>query len=147
MKKLFIIPVLILTSSLFADVSIGVRVQVPIGNNASVNLGFKADNHRYDKRYKNFDYKRNGYYDEYGYYFGYFDNIGYFYNNIFFIYNNKYTYKDRLNHKRNFSPKHVHYRPYTYHRVNNWNKTRKYRKPNQIIYGKYYDRNPKRRNK
>lgn len=147
MKKLIIIPLLMLSSSLFADTSIGVRIQVPIGNNASVNLGFRADDHRYDRRYENFDYNRNGYYDDYGYYFGYFNNIGYFYNNIFFAYNNQYTYKDRLNHRRNFSPNHVHYRPYKYHSENNWNKSRNYRKENQIIYGKYYDRNPKRRNK
>jgi hypothetical protein len=147
MKKLIIIPLLILASSLFADTSIGVRIQVPIGNNVRVDIGFRADDHRYNKRYKRFDYRRHGYYDDFGYYFGYFDNIGYFYNNIFFIYNNKYTYNDRLNRKINFSPKHVHYRPYKYHRVNNWNKTRNYRKQNQIIYGKYYDKKYKRRHK
>jgi len=147
MKKLIIIPLLILTSSLFADASIGLRIQVPIGNNINIGVGFRADDHRYDKRYKNFDYRRNGYYDNYGYYFGYFDNIGYFYNNIFFTYNNLYTYKNRLNHKRNFSPKHVHYRPYKYHLVNNWNKSRNYRKHNQTIYGKYYDRKQNRRHK
>ncbi|MBU3013504.1 hypothetical protein KO488_01950 [Poseidonibacter lekithochrous] len=147
MKKLIIISLLIFSSTLFADTNIGVRIQAPIGNSVNVNLDFKSDNHRYDKRYKNFDYQRNGYYDDYGYFFGYFDSRGYFYNNIFFTYNSKYRYKDRINHKRNFSPKHVHYRPYKYHKVNNWNKARNYRKENQTIYGKYYDRNHHRRNK
>ena len=142
MKKLIVIPLLMLSTSLFADANIGVRIQAPIGNNVQLDLNFKSDDHRYDKNYKNFDYKRNGYYDDYGYYFGYFDKTGYFYNNIFFVYDSKYTYKDRLHHTKYFSPKHVHYRPYKYHTVNNWNKSKNYRKPNQIIYGKYYDKQP-----
>ena len=147
MKKLIIVPLLMFGSLLLADASIGVRIQVPIGNNASVDLGCRSDHHRYDKRYRNFDYKRNGYFDDYGYYYGYFDKTGYFYNNIFFTYNNRYTYRDRLKRKRNFHPNHVHYRPYRYHSVNNWNKSKKYRKPNQTIYGKYYDRKHNRRHK
>lgn len=145
MKKLIMISLIVLGSSLFADANIGVRVHAPIGNNNSVHIAFKSDDHRYDKRYKNFNYKRNGYYDNFGYYFGYFDKRGYFYNNIFFAYNNQYRYIDRLKHRRNFSPRHAHYRPYKYHRVNNWNKSKHYRGKNRPIYGKYYDKKEKRR--
>ena len=119
MKKLLILSLIMLGSSLFAA-NIGVRIQAPIGNNSSVNIGFKSDDHRYDNRYKNFNYKRNGYYDNFGYYFGYFDKKGYFYNNIFFTYDSLYTYRDRVKHRGNFSPKHAHYRTYEYHKVNNY---------------------------
>lgn len=128
------------SSALFADASIGVRVQAPIGNSGVIDIGFKSDDHRYDNRYRNFDYRRNGYYDDFGYFFGYFDRVGYFYNNIFFTYDSRYTYRDRLYHKGFFSPKHVHYRPYKIHKVNNWNENRSYRNAGQPIYGKYYDK-------
>lgn len=144
MKKLIMISLIMIGSSLFANANIGVRIQAPVGNNGIINIGFKSDNHRYDNRYKKFNYKRNGYFDDYGYYFGYFDKKGYFYNNIFFTYDNRYTYRDRLRHKRYFSPRHAHYRPYKYHRVNNWNKSRHYRNQNQAIYGKYYDKKRKK---
>lgn len=145
MKKLIIISLLALSSSLFADASIGVQIQTPIGNNGVIDIRFKSDDHRYENRYKNFNYKRHGYYDDYGYFYGYFDRLGYFYNNIFFTYNNRYTYRDRLKHKGYFSPKHPHYRPYKYHKNNNWNKSKNYRKPNQAIYGPYYERKQNKR--
>ena len=48
---------------------------------------FKPDHHRYDKRYQDFDYDNNAYFNDDGYYYGYYDNSGYFYNNIFLIVN------------------------------------------------------------
>lgn len=140
MKKLILITTILLsTIQLSADTTLGVRVSAPIGNGV-VNIGFRTDNHRYDKRYKKFNYDRYGYTDDYGYYFGYFDRTGYFYNNIFFLYNNRYTYRDRLHRKGYFRPSHVHYRPYKYHKKNNWNKKHKFRKHNHPIYGHYYEK-------
>jgi hypothetical protein len=100
---------------------------------------FKSDDHRYDKRFKNFDYAHNGYYSDDGYYYGYYDTTGYFYNNIFFTYNSNYTYNDRLHRRGYFRPKHHHHRRYRYHRVNNWNRIHHYREVNQMIYGDYFD--------
>jgi hypothetical protein len=141
MKKLILISLLTLGSSLFADSNIGVRIQTPIGNNTTLDIGFRSDDHRYDNRYRNFDYRRNGYYDDFGYYFGYFDRYGYFYNNIYFTYDNRYTYYDRLNHRGYFKPNAGHYRTYRYHKKNDWNRKHQFREINKPIYGAYYDRN------
>ena len=100
---------------------------------------FKRDHHRYDKRYRNFDYDRNSYYDEEGYFYGYYDNTGYFFNNIFFEYNAQYSYYDRLYIRGYFQPHHHHRRVYRYHNVNNWNRVHCYREPNVIVEGYYYD--------
>jgi hypothetical protein len=142
MKKLILISLLTLGSSLFAA-DIGIRVQTPIGNNSVLDIGFRSDDHRYDNRYKNFDYNRNGYRDDFGYFYGYFDRVGYFYNNIFFTYDSRYTYSDRLHHRGYFKHNHPHYREYRYHKNNDWNKTRNYREVNKPIYGAYYDKNYK----
>ena len=139
MKKLILISLLTLGSSLFAA-DIGVRVQTPIGNNSVLDIGFRSDDHRYDNRYKNFDYNRNGYRDDFGYFYGYFDRVGYFYNNIFFTYDSRYTYYDRLHHRGYFKHNHPHYREYRYHKNNDWNRTRNYREVNKPIYGAYYDK-------
>ena len=139
MKKLILISLLTLGSSLFAA-DIGVRVQTPIGNNSVLDIGFISDDHRYDNRYKNFDYNRNGYRDDFGYFYGYFDKVGYFYNNIFFTYDSRYTYYDRLHHRGYFKHNHPHYREYRYHKNNDWNRTRNYREVNKPIYGAYYDK-------
>lgn len=140
MKKLILISLLALGSSLFAA-DIGVRIQTPIGNNATLDIGFRSDDHRYDNRYKNFDYRRYGYYDDFGYYFGYFDRYGYFYNNIYFTYDNRYTYYDRLHHRGYFRPNMGHYRTYRYHDHNDWNRKHQFREVNKPIYGAYYDKN------
>lgn len=140
-KKLLLIGLISISSSLFADTSIGVRIQAPVGNGV-VDVGFRNDDHRYDNRYRNFDYNRYGYFDDFGYYFGYFDRTGYFFNNIFFLYDNHYTYYDRLHRRGYFKPTHVHFRKYKYDtRGNNWNKERQYRQNNQKVYGHYYDKN------
>lgn len=138
-KKIVLISILTLGTSLFAQSDIGVRIQAPIGN-GNIDIGFRSDDQRYDKRYKHFNYKRDGYYDNYGYYFGYFDRTGYFFNNIFFLYNHRYTYHDRLHRIGFFNPHHAHFRKYKHHRKNDWNKKHKYRKNKEPIYGHYYDR-------
>ena len=140
MKKLILISLLTVGSSLFAAADIGIKIQTPIGNNAVLDIGFKSDDHRYDNRYKNFDYNRNGYRDNFGYFYGYFDKVGYFYNNIFFTYDSRYTYSDRLHHRGYFKPSAVHYRTYKYHNNNDWNKVHNYREVNKPIYGAYYDK-------
>ena len=73
---------------------------------------FKKDHHRYDNRYRNFDYNRLGYSSDNGLYYGYFDDMGYFYNNIYFIYNDEYTYEDRYHRRGHFSPHVEHMRVY-----------------------------------
>ena len=140
MKKLILISLLTLGSSLFAA-DIGIRITTPIGNNTNLDIGFRSDDHRYDNRYKNFDYHRNGYYDDFGYFYGYFDRYGYFYNNIYFVYDNRYTYYDRLHHRGYFKPNRGHYRTYRYHDHNDWNRKHQFREVNKPIYGAYYDRN------
>ena len=140
MKKLILISLLTLGSSLFAA-DIGIRISTPIGNNTNLDIGFRSDDHRYDNRYKNFDYHRNGYYDDFGYFYGYFDRYGYFYNNIYFVYDNRYTYYDRLHHRGYFKPNRGHYRTYRYHDHNDWNRKHQFREVNKPIYGAYYDRN------
>ena len=139
MKKLILIVFLTFSTTLLANSNLGVRIQTNIGN-TSVGVNFRSDDHRYDKRYKNFNYKRYGYYDNYGYYFGYFDKRGYFFNNIFFLYNSKYTYYDRLHRRGYFRPSHAHYRKYEYTRGNNWNKNHRYRNKGEVIYGHYYEK-------
>ncbi len=141
MKRLILVALLCLSTSVFAEVNFGVKVQAPIGDSV-VDIGFRSDDHRYDRRYKDFNYKRYGYYDDYGYYFGYFDRTGYFFNNIFFVYNSKYTYYDRLHRKGYFRPNHIHFRKYVYTKGNNWNKEHKYRKNDEKIYGPYYYKHP-----
>jgi len=141
MKKLILISLISLSSSLFAGADIGLSIRTPIGDNSTLDLNFRSDDHRYDDRYRNFDYRQRGYYDNYGYYFGYFDRTGYFYNNIFFLYDGRYTYNDRLHLRGYFKPNHPHYREYRYHKNNDWNRTRSYRKDREPVYGKYYERN------
>ena len=150
MKKILLILFIFIGSTLFAQYEVGVR----IGGKNSISIGvqsndgyFRSDHHRYDKRYRNFDYKRRAYSDNYGYYYGYFDRLGYFYNNIFFEFNNKYRYIDRVKRRAYFSHEHAHFRPYVYQKHNNWNKKHKFRKRNQKIYGHYYDRDNKHVNK
>ena len=140
MKKLILISLLTVGSSLFAA-DIGIRISTPIGNNTNLDIGFRSDDHRYDNRYRNFDYNRNGYRDDFGYFYGYFDRVGYFYNNIFFTYDSRYTYYDRLNHRGYFKPNAGHYRTYRYHDHNDWNRKHQFREVNKPIYGAYYDRN------
>ncbi|WP_044415200.1 hypothetical protein [Halarcobacter anaerophilus] len=141
MKKLILIGLLSLSSTLFASSDLGVRVQTNVGKTI-VDVGFRSDDHRYDRRYKNFNYRKYGYFDNYGYYFGYFDRTGYFFNNIFFLYNSRYTYYDRLHRRGYFRPDHIHFRKYKYTKGNDWNKIHKYRKENEKIYGHYYNKNP-----
>lgn len=140
MRKLLLVSLLTLSSTLFASPNIGISVQSPIGNNSMIDINFRSDDHRYDNRYKNFDYNRHGYRDDFGYYFGYFDKTGYFYNNIFFLYDNKYTYRDRLYSRGYFKPNHVHYREYRFHKNNDWNRLRNYRKDREPVYGPYYQK-------
>jgi len=116
------------------------KTVIPNASNTITNTHtFKSDDHRYDKRFQDFDYDNNGYYSDDGYYYGYYDNTGYFYNNIFFTYNSLYTYNDRCHRRGYFRPRHHHHRTYRHHRVNNWNRVHHYREPNHIVYGHYYD--------
>lgn len=138
MKKLVIAGLLTLSTFSFAD-SLNVRLAIP-SDNGIVKVGFRSDDHRYDKRYKNFNYKKYGYYDNYGYYYGYFDKIGYFFNNIFFLYDSHYTYYDRLHRRGNFRPNHAHFRKYKYSKAHTWNQEHRYRNENERIYGHYYDK-------
>ena len=105
---------------------------------------FRKDDHRYDKRYRDFDYDRYGYYNDDGFYFGFFDRRGYFFNNIYFEYNAQYTYNDRLYRRGYFAPYRHHYRRYRYHRDNDWNRVHCYREPNIVVYGNYYESPPTR---
>ena len=105
-----------------------------------VKSNFKEDNHRYDKRYNNFDYETNGYYNDDGYYYGYYDNRGYFYDNIYYAYDNQYTYYNRQHRLGYFGRNYHHHRPYVYHSYNSWNRVHCYREPNVIVYGHYYER-------
>ena len=100
---------------------------------------FKQDNHRYDKRYSNFDYESNGYYNDDNYYYGYYDNLGYFYDNIYYTYDDQYTYYDRQHRLGYFGYAHHHHRPYLYHSFNRWNRIHCYREPNVVVYGHYYE--------
>jgi hypothetical protein len=106
----------------------------------NIKRSFKKDHHRYDKRYSNFDYDRNSYYNDDGYYYGYYDNTGYFYNNIFFDYDSTYTYNDRCHRRGHFRLGYNHRRHYVHHTFNNWNRVHCYRQPNAMVSGHYYDR-------
>lgn len=101
---------------------------------------FKKDHHRYNKRYQNFNYDKDGYYNQEGYYYGYYDKNGYFYNNIFFTYNHQYTYQNRYYLRGFFRPQYQHHREYQHHHTNNWNRIHCYREENQVVYGHYYNR-------
>jgi hypothetical protein len=144
---------IIINTIALADVSLGVSISngqertSTIDNNnnkkpkkmiKSSNT-FKKDDHRYDKRYRDFDYDRYGYYNSDGLYFGYFDRRGYFFNNIYFEYNSRYTYDDRLHRRGYFEPYRHHYRRYRYYHDNDWNRVHHYREPNEIVYGHYYE--------
>jgi len=105
---------------------------------------FRKDNHRYDKRYQNFDYDRFGYKNRDGLYYGYFDRNGYFFNNMYFTYDDNYTYEDRYNMQGPFSPDVEHIRVYILHDNNNWNRDHNYSEPNQYIRQfPYYQRYPR----
>jgi len=106
---------------------------------SNIKKAFRADHHRYDKRYADFDYDNQGYYNDDGYYYGYYDNRGYFYNNIYFTYNNFYTYEDRCHRRGHFAYGYHHRRHYRYHRMNDWNRVHCYREPNVMVRGHYYD--------
>ena len=105
-----------------------------------IKSNFREDNHRYDKRYSNFDYEDNGYNNDDGYYYGYYNNRGYFYDNVFYDYDNQYTYYNRQHRLGYFGRSYHHHRPYVYHSYNNWNRVHCYREPNVIVYGHYYNR-------
>lgn len=163
MQKIILVSSL-LTTSLLSDTSLGhkisggiaqeeiiqgngtqmqSRVQQPLQTRVSpqnVEQNFRKDHHRYDKRYRDFNYNRDGYYNDEGLYFGYYDRTGYFYNNIFFAYNCNYTYSDRRYRRGFFRRGHHHRRPYVHHRFNDWNRIHCYREPNVIVRGHYYDR-------
>ena len=115
------------------------KIVLPTSSHITDTHSFKADHHRYDKRFQDFDYDNNSYYNNDGYYYGYYNRNGYFYNNIFFTYNNLYTYDDRRYRRGYFIPRHHHHRAYRYHRVNDWNRVHCYREPNQMVNGHYYD--------
>ena len=68
MKKLLLVSLLTFGSSLFAGPDIGISIQTPIGNGGMLGLNFRSDDHRYDHRYRHFDYDRYGYPDDFGYY-------------------------------------------------------------------------------
>lgn len=140
MKKLILVSLLTFSSSLFANPDIGISIQTPLTNGGMLGLNFRSDDHRYDDRYRNFDYDRYGYADDFGYYYGYFDRTGYFYNNIFFLFDGRYTYYDRLHHRGYFDSHHPHYREYRYHKNNDWNRSRNYRNEREPVYGHYYER-------
>jgi len=93
------------------------------GTLKKIKSNLKKEHHRNDKRYRSFDYERNGYYNNDGYYYGYYDDRGYFYNNVFYTYNNQYTHYDRQTHRRHFSYNRHHHRPHVYNSFNSWNRT------------------------
>ena len=115
------------------------KTVVPSSSNTTDTHSFKSDHHRYDKRFQDFDYDNEAYYNDDGYYYGYYDDTGYFYNNIFFTYNNLYTYDDRRYRRGYFIPRHHHHRAYRHHRINDWNQVHCYREPDHMVYGHYYD--------
>jgi len=154
----------LLASALLADTSLGEKISVGTAQESIINevtppkkvttqthlttrvspakikKAFRADHHRYDKRYADFDYDNQGYYNDDGYYYGYYDNRGYFYNNIYFTYNSFYTYEDRCHRRGHFGYGYHHRRHYRYHRMNDWNRVHCYREPNVMVIGNYYDR-------
>ena len=159
MKKIFIISSMLL-STLIADNFLGTPITSSNGTIKPINQDksysknidnpplqkksksykkFRKDDHRYDKRYSNFDYETYGYYSDDNYYYGYYDERGYFYNNIFFTYNSRYTYYDRHHHRGYFRPSYPHHRIYEYHVINDWNRVHCYREPHEVVYGYYYE--------
>jgi len=142
----------ILVAILMGDnISLGIPIAKPIKKvkksvtkkvKKVVHHKFRKDDHRYDKRYRHFDYDRYGYFNDDGFYFGYFDRRGYFFNNIYFEYNPRFTYRDRLHRRGPFAPFAHHYRRYRHHRDNDWNRVHRYREPNIIVYGNYYNNVP-----
>ncbi len=109
-----------------------------------VNGKFRKDDHRFDDRYRNFDYNRLGYSSNNGLYYGYFDDVGYFYNNIYFEYDDEYTYDDRFNKRGYFDSNVEQIRVYIYHDNNGWNQKHHYREPNQYVgHFPYYEANPR----
>lgn len=107
---------------------------------------FRSDDHRFDDRYRNFDYDRYGYYSNNGLYYGYFDENGYFYNNMYFTYDQNHTYAQRYQRIGPFSPDEENIRVYLYHPTNDWNKEHHYAQPNQYV-GQflYYETDPRPR--
>lgn len=80
---------------------------------------FQKDDHRYDERYRNFNYDRLGYSNNMGAYYGYYDRQGYFYNNQYYPYDNRYTYEDRYNRRGMFDVNRSYDRAYI---DNDWNR-------------------------
>jgi hypothetical protein len=141
-----LIGLIALNSVVIADISLGVNVSKAEETTSTLQSSkrkfhktFKKDDHRYNKRYRDFDYDRYGYYNDDGLYFGYFDRRGYFFNNIYFEYNSRYTYRDRLYRRGGFAPHRHHYRRYRYYDYNDWNRVHHYREPNEVVYGYYYE--------
>jgi len=144
MFKSIFITTLISTTLLIADnsflgkmISKGTQYQQVKKHKTKKIKKFKKDNHKYNKRYRNFDYDRYGYYNDDGFYFGYFDRDGYFFNNLYFEYNSRYTYRDRYYRRGYFAPSYHHNRVCNYN--NEWNRVHRYREPNIIVYGNYYE--------
>jgi len=148
MLKSILITTLVATTLLIADnsylgkiVSKGTPPQQVKNQKVKKIKKFRKDNHRYDKRYRDFDYDRYGYYNNDGFYFGYFDRGGYFFNNIYFEYDSRYTYRDRYYRRGYFEPSYHHYRRCNYN--NDWNRGHRYREAtNIIVYGNYYENRP-----
>jgi len=69
--------------------------------------GVRVVNHRYNPRYRNFDYDRLGYISNNGLYYGYYDDVGYFYNDVYYPYDDRYRYDDRVYHRGYFSPSYI----------------------------------------
>ena len=84
----------------------------------ALSQSFSKDDHRYDTRYKNFNYDRLGYSNNAGLYYGYYDQDGYFYNNQYYNYTHQYSYDDRYSRRGNFAVNGNHNRPYM---NNQWN--------------------------
>ena len=160
MKKILILTPFLL-SLLFADTHLGKPISVSSAEETiverdsraerdvqhlntrvspdKIKAHFKKDHHRYDKRYSNFNYEDDAYYNDDGYYYGYYDTTGYFFNNIFFSYSRTYTYNDRCYRRGHFRESYPHHRRYIHHNFNNWNQIHCYAEPNHIVYGHYYD--------
>jgi len=144
MLKSIVITTLISTTLLISDspylgkmISKGTQHQQVKKQKIQKTKKFKKDDHRYNKRYRDFDYDRYGYYNDDGFYFGYFDRSGYFFNNIYFEYNSRYSYRDRYYRRGYFTPSYHHDRRCDYN--NEWNRVHRYREPNIIVYGNYYE--------
>ena len=150
MVRVILMGLILLNTIVSADMSLGVSVSNAQETTSTIRTKkpkkkvqegkkFRKDNHRFNKQYRDFDYDRNGYYNNDGLYFGFFNRRGYFFNNIYFEYNSRYNYNDRRNRRGNFEPYNHHYRRYHYYRDNNWNRNHRYREPDEIVYGHYYE--------